>query len=668
MFAWFRKACSIRSGSPNRLDVSASTAISSNADSAFDDPQDDTLELAHSALAKGDLVQASSYFRRAVTRRPEDVTTRVVLGFALLEQANYVEAKVHLNRANLLAPSNPEVWYLLGRIAFESGDKAAAIEHFNEAITFDPDFEVALRDLSRALFECGFKDHARQLIASGIARFPTSADFHYYQGNICVDDRRFQDAIDSYEMALTLRPDYAAVYANISHAQIELGRFELAIANAQRALALEPESFSAHDSLLWALLFLPGGSRAAYAEAARNFGVLVGRLATPFTSWTGNWHIRATATSQPRLRVGLVSGDFRSHAVGVMLEGLLPKLAAANWDLIAYSMNPHNDALTERIKSSFAQWTPIVALSDEQVARKIHSDGVDILIDLSGHTAYNRLPVFAWRPAPVQLSWLGYLASTGVPGIDFVLADPIAAPQAICAQFNEEIWHLPEAFNCFTSPDDLAELAVVPPPVLRNGHVSFGSFQRLNKITEPVQALWARILLASPGATLRLQNAQFGDAANRARVLEVFNGLGVASSRLILEGETPNRIDYLAAYATIDIALDTFPYPGVTTTGEALWMGVPTVTLCGETFLQRVGASLMTCAGLGEWVALSQDDYVALALKKAADREGLSRLRKVLRSQVATTTLFDAGRFALHFEAALRAMWNRGERLRLGPV
>lgn len=668
MFAWLKKAGSASPNPPNRLGAAPPTVDSSSSIGVINNAQDDPMHLGDRALSEGDFIQASAYFRHAVARHPEDVIARVGLGFALVEQMCYPEAKVHLNRASLLDPCNPDAWYLLGRLAFETGDKAAAIENFNEVLALNPDFEYALRDLSRALFESGFKDKARQLIATGMARFPTSADFHYYQGNLFVDDRRFEEAIACYHAALALRPDYAAVLANMSHAQVELGRLEPAIANARRAIALQPDSFTTHDSLLWALLFLPGGANHGYVEAARNYGALARSKATPFTSWCGQSHASSMTSMRPRLRVGLVSGDFRVHAVGIMLEGMLPRLGATNWDLVAYSMNPRDDGLTERIKFLFTQWIPIAALSDEQLAHRIHSDRVDILIDLSGHSAHNRLPVFAWKPAPVQLSWLGYLASTGVPGIDFVLADPVSAPQAIFVQFNERVWHLPETFNCFTPPPDHPRLAVAAPPVLRTGYISFGSFQRMNKINQAVLALWARILLACPGAVLRLQNAQLGDSVARARVIESLSALGISSSRLILGGETADRHDYLASYAKIDIVLDTFPYPGVTTTGEALWMGVPTVTLCGDTLLQRIGASLMTCAGLGEWVARSEDEYVALALKRAADWEALARLRAVLRQQVAATALFDAGRFAARFEEALRAMWKKGERQPSGTI
>ena len=617
------------------------------------------MRLGRVAVSEGQFAEASAYFRQAVTGRPADAASRVALGFALVEQALYAEARSHLHRAILLDSENVDACYLLGKIFMETGNIFGAIEQFNEALALNPDFEFALRDLCRALFESGFKDRARELISKGIAQFPASSDFHYYQGNIRVDDRQFEDAIKCYGTALAIRPDYAEVHDNISHAQIELGRVDQAIASARQALEIRPDYIAAYDNLLWAMLFLPGESNHTYLAEARNFGAKVRAKAIPFTAWRGNTRATSKTAAPPRLRVGLVSGDLRVHAVGYLLEGVLPRLSAANVELMAYSMNPRDDGLTERIKGCFAQWTSITGLNDEQAARKIHADGVDILIDLAGHTAHNRLPVFAWKPAPVQVSWLGYLASTGVPGIDFVLADPVSAPPAVHDQFTEEIWRLPETFNCFTPPTEHPKLAVVQPPVLRNGHISFGSFQRMNKINQRVLLLWARILLACPTAMLRLQNSQLGDPSARARILDTLRSLGIASDRVVLAGETPNREDYLAAYAQVDIILDTTPYPGVTTTGEALWMGVPTVTMGGDTLLRRIGASLLTCVGLEQWVAWSEDEYVALAVRQSSDVEGLARLRAGLRQKVAATVLFDAGRFAPQFEDALFAMWRR---------
>ena len=324
---------------------------------------------------------------------------------------------------------------------------------------------------------------------------------------------------------------------------------------------------------------------------------------------------------------------------------------------MAYPTHPLEDDLTARIKPRFSAWKPLVGLNDEAAARMIHDDGIHVLIDLAGHTAHNRLPVFSWKPAPLQITWLGYFASTGVSEIDYLLADPISVPPSHQAHFTEQIWYLPDTRLCFTPPTETERLAIVPPPVLRNGYITLGCFQNLTKLNDNVLAIWARILRGLPNARLRLQSKQLNSEAMRSSTLQRMASVGIPLSRVVLHGQT-TREDYLAVHAEIDIILDTFPYPGGTTTCEALWMGVPTLTLAGDTLIERQGACMLTCAGLGNWVAGDMDDYVSLALRHAADVEGLTQLRLGLRQQVLASPLFDAPRFAMHLEEALYDMWR----------
>jgi predicted O-linked N-acetylglucosamine transferase (SPINDLY family) len=358
------------------------------------------------------------------------------------------------------------------------------------------------------------------------------------------------------------------------------------------------------------------------------------------------------------LRVGFVSGDLRSHTVGYFAEGLLgalAKTASGAVEIHGYSAHWVNDAVTERIKAACRGWHSAVGLSDERLAQQIRDDRIDILIDLSGHTAHNRLPMFAWKPAPVQATWLGYLATTGVAAIDYVIADQWTLPQSQGGSFTEQIWHLPECYLCFTPPDVQAE--VTPLPALAHGHVTFGSFNNLTKINDDVVALWARLLAAVPDGRLFLKAKQIDAPSVRQSVAERFGAHGIAAARLTFAGFAA-RTDYLAPYQGVDIALDPFPYPGITTTLESLWMGVPVLTLAGESFLARQGVGLLTNAGLPEWIARDRDDYVARAVAHAGDVQRLAALRAGLRNQVSASPLFDAERFAGHLAAALRGMWQ----------
>jgi predicted O-linked N-acetylglucosamine transferase (SPINDLY family) len=297
-----------------------------------------------------------------------------------------------------------------------------------------------------------------------------------------------------------------------------------------------------------------------------------------------------------------------------------------------------------------------VGLSDENLAQQIREDGIDILIDLSGHTAHNRLPMFAWKPAPIQVSWLGYFATTGVTAIDYLIADPWTLPESEEANFTENIWRLPETRLCFTPPD--VDMEITPLPALSNGHLTFACFNNLTKMNDTVVALWARILAAVPTSRLFLKSKQLREASVRQSVVDRFAAHGIDSERLILEGLSP-RAEYLATYQRVDIALDPFPYTGGTTSVEALWMGVPVLTLAGECFLSRQGVGLLMNAGLPEWIAADADDYVARAVSHASDLQRLAALRNGLRQQVLASPVFDAQRFAHHFETALRGMWKK---------
>lgn len=286
----------------------------------------------------------------------------------------------------------------------------------------------------------------------------------------------------------------------------------------------------------------------------------------------------------------------------------------------------------------------------------IHDDGVRVLLDLSGHTARNRLPVFAWKPAPVQASWLGYFATTGVNEIDYLIADPWTVPQIDEVHFTERVWRMPETRMCFTAPRE--NVAISPLSALSGGIITFGCFNTLTKMSDDVVALWARVLAAVPHSRLILKAIELADNSVLQHTLERFAARGLGGQRLISEGPTP-RADYLAAYRRVDIALDPFPFTGATTSVGALWMGVPVLTLAGKRLVSCQGVGVMMTAGLPDWIAADRDDYVARAVTHSANLQRLAVLRENLREQVLSSPLFDASRFARHLEHALWAMWRR---------
>jgi len=482
---------------------------------------------------------------------------------------------------------------------------------------------------------------------------PYDAEPHCNLGKALRDLGQLNEAVASCRRALSINPDFAEAHCNLGNALQDLGQLDDAVASFRRALEIKPDYIQAQSNLLLILNYQSDQPASMLLNEARRFGELTTGQARPYADWNN------VKESGKCLRVGLVSGDLRNHPVGYFLEGVLSAMtscAHGRLEFIAYHNHPQPDTLTDRIKSCCVAWRDTLGLSDEGLARQIRDDSIDILLDLSGHTAHNRLPMFAWKPAPVQASWLGYFATTGVAAMDYLIADPWTLPPSEESCFTEEIWRMPETRLCFTPPDGHEKVG--PLPALGNGFVTFGCFNNLMKMNDAVVALWARILASVPASCLFLKANQLNEESVRTRTIERFSARGITVDRLLLEGHTP-RSHYLTAYHRIDIALDPFPFTGGTTTAESLWMGVPVLTLAGERFISRQGVGLLMNAGLSDWVANDADEYVSRAVFHASDLRHLATLRSGLHEQVLRSSIFDASRFALHFEAALREMWSK---------
>ncbi|MBU0593641.1 MAG: tetratricopeptide repeat protein [Gammaproteobacteria bacterium] len=550
-------------------------------------------------------------------------------------------------------PDQALACYNMGNAFLAQGRLDAAVEGFRAAIAYRPEYAEAHNNLGAALQAKGQLDNAIECFRKACKLQAGNPQAHNNLGAALLTQGKLSEAINSFLTALALKPDYAKALSNLGNARQELGLLPEAIESHRRALQLQPDFTEAHTNLLFALGTHNACTVAEYLEEAHLYGTGLMTRAMPFTHW-------ATPAGQA-LRVGLVSGDLCAHPVGYFLESILAHLDPARIELVAYATNRHEDELTIRIKPHFSAWHNIAASSHETAARKIHSDGIQVLVDLAGHTAHNCLPIFAWKPAPVQVSWLGYFASTGVPGMDYLLADPVSAPEAHLTHFSEKIWHLPDSRLCFTPPTKVDELVPAPLPARLNGHVTFGSFQNLAKINDNVLTVWGRIFHALPQARLRVQNKQMGNETERAHLQQRLQKAGIGADRVTMHGPL-ERQAYLAAHAEVDIILDTFPYPGGTTTCEALWMGVPTLTLAGDRLLARQGASLLGCTGLEDWIAGDEEDYIARALAHASNIGKLAQLRSALRRKVLDSPLFDAPRFALQLEDALHGMWQQGKK------
>ena len=569
-----------------------------------------------------ELDRAIDCFHKALEIKPDFGVVHTNLGVALLDLGRLEEAEASLRRALEVGPIFAETYSSLGITLQDLGRLAEAEASFRNSLKVRPDY----------------------------------AEAHNNLGNTLNLQGRLEEAADCYRMALELKPDYAEAYNNLGCALKDLGRLDEAEVSYRQALEIWPDYDSARSNLLFTISYmarhLPSSvhSRDAYAYGER----VAAKVPTRYRNWL-------VEPRPERLRVGVVSGDLRDHPVGYFMEGLLAHLDPSRIELVAYASDCKTTQLTARIKPYFSAWRSLLGLSDEAAAALIRADGIHILLDLAGHSAKNRLPLFAWKPAPVQATWLGYWATTGVAEIDYIIADATGVPPGNEGQFTEKVWRLPDTRMCFTPPREAPEVSPLPALDDPEQIATFGCFQILPKVNDETLALWGRVFRALPGAKLRWQCNQFCDRGMVTRTLERLAMHGIASSRVRLFGKTSYE-EYLAAYAEVDAILDTFPFPGGTTTCEALWMGVPTLTLSGGSLLARQGTSFLTAAGLGEWTADSEDDFVDKAVSLVGTTEALVKLaalRGGLRQQVAASPLFDCERFAKNWEEAMQEMWNK---------
>ncbi len=602
---------------------------------------------------RGCLKDAELCFRQAVDINPGFVESLYNLANCLVEREHYAEAEEYYRKALDADPTYAPAYNNFGNMLEKRHRSKEAEQCHRRALELDPGNADAHCNLGNALRSQGKLTGAESSYRHALSLKPHCLEALFNLGVALAEQHRFAAAEESYRRVLELNPAHAEAAKNLGNTLKDQGRFSEAELCYRRALELKPDYVDALSNLLFDLNYAADRPIGSCVEEARRYGRMVDaaaeRLAdSKFAEWS------CTLAPQ-RLRVGIVSADLHSHPVGFFLEAMLERLAT-RFELIAYTAHFEEDGLTARIKPRFAAWKSIVGLTDAEAAKTIHSDGVHVLLDLSGHTARNRLPMFAYRPAPVQASWLGYFATTGVTAMDYVLGDPYVIPLGEEDHFTERVWRLPEGYLCFTPPN--VDLAINDLPAWHSGEFTFGCFNNLTKMTDAVVAVWSRILKALPTSRLLLKTRQLDDSSACDKTRERFAAHGVPATQLLLEGGSP-RTELLATYGYVDVALDPFPYPGGTTSVEGLWMGVPVITRKGDRFVSHVGESIAHNAGLSDWIAQTDEDYVAKAIDISTKLNELAMLRATLRSQVLASPLFDARRFAGHFENALWGMWRQ---------
>ena len=516
-----------------------------------------------------------------------------------------------------------------------------------------PDYVAAHNNLGNVLRDQGKLDDALAAYHRALALRPDYVAAHVNLGNALKDLGRLEEAVAAFQKALAVKPDQPEARSNLGNAYKNQGKLTEAVAAYQKALELKPDYVDAHSNLVFCMNYDEQFTqRDIVAESRR---------------WDAVHAVPRGADERPhpndpdperRLRVGYVSPDFREHSVSYFLDPVIAHYDRGTFEVFCYAGVVRPDKKTARFRDLSDGWCSTVGMTDAAVAERIREDGIDILVDLAGHSANNRLLVFAERPAPVQVTWLGYPNTTGLSAMDYRLTDAIADPAGDAeASHSETLVRLPNGFLCFTPTADAPEIGEAHAPAA--GHVTFGSFNNLAKVTPDVVATWARVLDGAPTSRLLIKSRPLADAETHKRYVEMFDAHGIDAERVELIPRIPLRYGHLGAYGRVDIGLDPFPYNGTTTTCEALWMGVPVITLSGDRHAGRVGASILNRVGLGDLVAETREAYVETAVALANDLNRLSTLRNGLRDRVRQLPLCDADAFARDVEAAYREMWRR---------
>ena len=564
------------------------------------------------------------------------------------QQADALLAKPGLNPTYEVATLN-----LKATLAARTHRLELAVSLYQAILKRQPAHVEALSNLGLALQKVNRHEEALGFLTQALKHRPGHANSQLNLGLTCQSLGRREEALAAYQRTLAIEPGNVQARFNIAKMLQDDFDFEAASQAYQAALDVDPR----HADSLANLIFVQHYRYPPDEAAQQALIQRVGELNPARPAWPRR------ATDKKPLRVGLVSADLRKHPVGYFLRDVLLALASTavasgELTLLAYANHALADELTQDIRPAFATWHTVDLWNDAWLEAQIRSDEIDILVDLSGRTAGNRLPVFAAKPAPLQVSWLGYFATTGLQQMDAILADPVCVPAGEESLYVEQVVRLPHTRLCM-SPPVVTELPAAP-PVLQNGFITFGCFQTLPKINAGVLAAWAQILHACPQARLRLQAPQFSDDGQRAHFTGRLQAVGIDTGRVDLLGHVSREL-YFASYSAVDILLDTFPYPGGTTTAEALWMGVPTLTLALPGMLGRQGQSMLENVGLADWVTHSEAEYVQHAVawgQGGADGgEKLQGLRTDLRTRAAQSPLFNAPQFAQDWWVVLQGLW-----------
>ena len=590
---------------------------------------------------KGELDAAIRLIQEAIRTNPAFPDYHYNLAKVFELAGRYAEADKAYRAVLALRPDHLDALINLSSLMLRNGDSQSAAQYAARALELDRGSIGALNNLALAFLHMNRLDEAEQALRRALAVAPNSADTLVNLARVYRKDERYQEAIACLRRAVAIDPNLPQALNNLGSMLKFEGRLDEALSCIRRALEIKPDA-SVHSNLLFNLSYHP---QCPAEEIFAEHVAWARRYADPLMPRRGPPGI--DARFKRRLRIGYVSADFKQHPVATFLRPIIAHHDKSRFEIFAYSDVGDADDTTRWFEGQCDVWRQIVGKTDEDVAELIRRDGIDILVDLAGHTSGNRLLVFARRPAPVQASYLGYLGTTGMSAMDYKITDAVMDPVGLTERFHaERLARLPHSMWCYAPPPD-APLPT-PTPALTRGHVTFGSFNNSAKVTPDVIAAWARILRALPAAKLLMVTK--GDGSVHEYFWNEFARHGIARERIELKRRMP-LTDYLRLHGEVDICLDSFPYTGGTTSCHSLWMGVPVLTLPGVKPFSRSGASILSALGLTDWIAESVDAYVETAIRKASDVEALQALRAGMRERMRASSILDGKAFTQGIEA-----------------
>ncbi len=597
--------------------------------------------------------EAIEVYREILRLVPDSVETHNNLGNSLQELGRYEDAMACYREALRLRPAYFPAHANMGNTLRRQGCYAEAQACYERSLAMEPRFVEALNNFGVLLHDMGRFEDAIARFEQALAIRPAYPDAFINLANVYREHGRLEPAVEALDRAIELRPNHPFAWNNRGACLIEQGRIEESIASYHRALELAPDYHLAYSNLLLNLHYASSSTPDDLYREHRRFDQLHGapltRAAAP--------HVVSHDPDRP-LRIGYVSADFRQHSVAFFLEPILAAHRRPEFTVFCYADLVRPDRITHRLEAMIGPgWRYVRGLLDDQLAALIRADSIDILVDCGGHTSGNRLMTFARKPAPVQVTALGYPDTTGLEAVDYRLTDAHADPPGPADHWHsEQLVRLPVGW-CYRPPEEAPPVS--PLPSLAGQPFTFGSFNSLAKLSPTLLALWAEILRRTPASRLLIKNRGLSEEPTRERLRARFAAEGIPAERLWLTGMIPDPAGHLAAYHQVDLALDTFPYHGTTTTCEALWMGLPVISLLGPAHVSRVAASLLSAVGLERFLAATPEQYVDLAVAVAGQPRELAALRTGLREAVRSSPLTDAAAYTQSLEEAYRRMWRR---------